>query len=347
MDGLMKLAIGKKGLLFVGSLLIALVMVEGILRLVGYDVNAHPFWTYHPGLGWVIDENGPFDRIDATGFRHNPVSLVKPPGTRRVLILGDSFSLGSGFEFSKTFPGILERWLADTGAWEVVALAVDDWGWSQQLIALESYGLDYSPDVVVSQMFPLNDFCNNCLVTANTCSMQDSHRPYFVLKDDRLELTSLYPWRKKFRDRLRVVGLLENLLDDPWAKARRLAEDESVHPDLSAFFEHNACGNGLHYPDAIQALLPPEHQQEEIEECWQVSEKILSRMASIVRDYRIPLLVSVVPFLYCFPEHWPELDKISTAPVQPFHATSMTERILTKLEVPTISVRSKIEGGMR
>jgi len=226
-----------------------------------------------------------------------------------------------------------------------LTLAVDDWGWSQQLIALENVGLDYSPDVVVSQLFPLNDFCNNCLVMAQTCSMQDYHRPYFVLKENGLRLTSLYPWRKTLRDHSRLAGLIENLVDDPWARARRISRDDPEHPDLSYFFEYNARKNGLCYPDAIQSLLPPEHQQEELADCWRVCEAIMARIVSITSERGIRLLAAVIPFLYTFEEHWPELQKLSSAPVQPRFATDQTEKILADLRVPVVSLRAKIAAS--
>lgn len=332
----------KAGLVF-GSLLVSLLVVEVFLRLLNYDPNTHPFWRYHPGLGWVIKEDAHFDRVNPTGFRHTPVEVSKPKDTKRVVILGDSFTLATSLEYSKTFPGVLEYLLAETGNWEVIALAVDDWGWAQQLIALENYGLEYAPDIVVSQLFPLNDFCNNCLATANTCSMQDEQRPYFVLRGTKLEQTSLHPWRKVFRDRFRLAALAENLLDDPWAKARRISGEISDAPDLAAFFEHNSRANGLRYPDAIQSLLPPEYQQQELKDCWRIGEEILARIASTTAEREIAYLAAVIPFLYTFEERWSKLRELSTAPIDPLYASTETERILAKLEVPVIPIRAKIE----
>jgi len=335
----------KKGVLLVSSFLFSLILVEVGLHLGGYDVNTHPFWKYDEQLGWVIGEFTHFDQVNSTGFRYTPIGDVKPHGTKRLLILGDSFTLGSSLSYSKTLPGVLERLLASRGKWEVVSLAVDDWGWAQQLIALENIGLELEPDVVVSQLFPLNDFCNNCMVTANTCSMQDYQRPYFGLEGDQIRLTSLYPWRKALRDRFKLAGLFENLLDDPWAKAREIAGDKSEHPDLSGYFEHNARNNGLEYPDAIQSLLPPEHRQEELSECWLLCERILAKMESVTEDHRIPLIALVIPFLYTLDDRWVKLQELSSAPIDPLNATNETERILKDLEVPTVSVRSRITKG--
>jgi hypothetical protein len=333
----------KKVGLLIFSLVLALTGVEVALRVLNYDPNTHPFWRYHADLGWVIREKAHFDSVNSNGFRHSPVDLTKPPGTKRVLVLGDSFSLATSFEYAKTFPGRLERLLSENDRWEVVAMAVDDWGWAQQLIALERYGLAYDPDFVVSQLFPLNDFCNICLATANTCSMQDQQRPYFVLRGHRLQLTWLHPWRKALRDRFQLAAFAENLLDNPWKQARNIAGDQSEHPELSGFFEHNARKNGLRYPDAIQALLPPGHQQQELIDCWKVGAEIMARMASKTAEQGAIYLAVVIPFLYTFEEKWSRLEELSSAPIDPLYASTHTEQILSELQVHAVSMRERIE----
>jgi hypothetical protein len=326
-------------------LLLALLIVEGVLRIINYDVNIHPFWTYHSVLGWVVSQTAPFDEIRASGFRYRAPAANQAAHTRRVLILGDSFTLATTISYEQTYPGLLEQLLQNEGDWQVLTLAVDDWGWSQQLLALREYGLDLSPDLVISQLFPLNDFCNNCLILANTCSMQDAHRPYHTLEAGGLHLTSLYPVRKILRDRSKLAGFVENWVDDPWRQARAVTGDESDDPDLSGFFEYNALANGIRYPDAIQALLPFEYQQEEVRECWRLSEKLLSEISSILANKQIPLLAVVIPFLYTFEERWPQLRELSSAPLEPLQATEATEGILTDLDVPVLSMRERIGAG--
>ena len=337
----------KKALLLVVALLVAFLIAEISLRFMKYDVNSHPFWVYHPALGWVVGPSAPFDEVRDSGFRHRTPPVKKLDDTKRVLILGDSFTLATSISYELTYPGMLEQNLRNRGDWQVLTMAVDDWGWGQQLLALQEYGLDLSPDLVITQLFPLNDFCNNCKVLAHTCSMQDLHRPYYDLDQNDLNLTSLFPTRKLLRDRSRLAGFVENWVEDPWRKARSVTGDESDDPDLSGFFEFNAKENGIRYPDAIQALLPFEHQQEEIRECWRLSERLLSELSSTLAEKQIPLLAVVIPFLYTFEEHWSQLRDLSPAPIEPLQATETTIDILSGLNVPVLSVRESIREDGR
>ena len=113
----------KKALLLVCSLLFALLLVEVSLRLMRYDVNPHPFWTYHAVLGWVVGRNAPFDEIRDSGFRHRTTSVKKGANTRRVVILGDSFTLATSVSYDRTYPGKLEQSLGSKGDWEVIGVS--------------------------------------------------------------------------------------------------------------------------------------------------------------------------------------------------------------------------------
>ena len=195
------------------SLVLTLGILELVLRLFQYDLNPHPNWRFDPQVGWVVDSNtSGIDSVQATGFRHAPVDGDKPPHVRRVLILGDSFGLATSVPYSRSFPGILESRLnrcQPAARWQVINLSVDDWGSAQQCIALKQYGLGYEPDLVILQTFPFNDFCNNSIGLANTCSLQDSQRPYLVAERPSLKSRTLKPFLSRMRW-LRLCGWAEN-----------------------------------------------------------------------------------------------------------------------------------------
>ena len=164
-----------------------------------------------PDLGWTLD---PVHRrvggLNSRGFRYPQVSRVKPEGTRRLVNLGDSFSAGMNVAYEQTYPGLLADWLSREGeSWEVINLAVGDWGTNQQLIALQTLGLELKPDVVVLQVFPFNDLCNNSVELAHTCSMQDLFRPYLDPGVPDLQPVFLNPVRAELRGRFRSFGLVE------------------------------------------------------------------------------------------------------------------------------------------
>src|SRR5512143_450760 len=61
--------------------------------------------------------------INARGYRDLERAIPKPPGVRRVVCLGDSFTWGVGVLFDDAWPQRVERLLArEGGRWEAVNL---------------------------------------------------------------------------------------------------------------------------------------------------------------------------------------------------------------------------------
>jgi hypothetical protein len=93
--------------------------------------------------------------INAAGYRGTLYPIAKPPGTFRVVTLGDSFCFGHGVEDNQTFSYLLERELRarmhrDV---QVINLGVMGYGTEQELIRFERQGLAYHPDAVVLAFF--------------------------------------------------------------------------------------------------------------------------------------------------------------------------------------------------
>ncbi len=91
--------------------------------------------------------------INAQGYRGRDWSRTRRPGTRRVLVLGDSMTFGFGVGDDEVFPARLERRLAealpDGPPIEVLNGAGLGWNSTQQLVALVTELLDHEPDAVV------------------------------------------------------------------------------------------------------------------------------------------------------------------------------------------------------
>ena len=99
--------------------------------------------------------------INAMGFRdRREYSLAKPPGTFRILVLGDSVTFGHGTLDDTTYPFLLEqelrKWRPAVN-WEVWNLGVPGYNTAQELKYLEEIGPRAQPDLVVVGFFP-NDF---------------------------------------------------------------------------------------------------------------------------------------------------------------------------------------------
>lgn len=90
-------------------------------------------------------------RINGQGFRaDDDLEIPKPDGVIRIAILGDSFFMGYEATLANSFGGQIESQLAMRGVRaEIVNLAVSGFGTAESLIALESRGLAFEPDLVV------------------------------------------------------------------------------------------------------------------------------------------------------------------------------------------------------
>jgi len=124
--------------------IVAAVLVgEGVARLLaaGRHAGAYaPFNTRrHPGAS------------NSLGYRDVEHRTAKAPGTRRVVVLGDSFTWGVKVDYDDAWPQRLGRMLTlrRGEAWEVVSLARPGMNTVEEAEQLATEGLAYDPDVVV------------------------------------------------------------------------------------------------------------------------------------------------------------------------------------------------------
>jgi hypothetical protein len=130
--------------LLLASAMVALLVAEGVLRLVG----SGPATSGYAPLRTGRRERQP---INALGYRDLERAQPKPAGVRRLVCLGDSFTWGVGILFDDAWPQRVERTLtrARGERWEAVNLAEPGMNAAEQVGRLESEGFAYGPDVVV------------------------------------------------------------------------------------------------------------------------------------------------------------------------------------------------------
>jgi hypothetical protein len=110
----------------------------------GNTPNAR-FWHRTPDYDHEI-------RINSRGIRADrEIPYKKPPGERRVLLLGDSFALGHDATLEETFLYQMRDELASRAGIDVVPInmGVSGFGTAEELITLREEGLRYAPDLVV------------------------------------------------------------------------------------------------------------------------------------------------------------------------------------------------------
>jgi lysophospholipase L1-like esterase len=101
-------------------------------------------------------------RINGQGMRdEREFAKTKPAGTKRILSLGDSFTIGYEVHAHETFSAVLEHELRASGrAVEVLNAGVSGFSNAEQCLYLERELLDYQPDMVVVSFFG-NDLVDN------------------------------------------------------------------------------------------------------------------------------------------------------------------------------------------
>jgi hypothetical protein len=155
------------------GLLLPLMLVEAGLRLFAPQPLAVNVSEWDPHYGW---RNRPGTRgffqtseyrmevaIDSLGLRDAEVSRAKPPGTYRILGLGDSFAFGHGVAADSCFLSVAERRLDERSRAaggprvEVLNSGVGKWSTTQEYLYLLREGFSFQPDVVVLAFCDDND----------------------------------------------------------------------------------------------------------------------------------------------------------------------------------------------
>jgi hypothetical protein len=129
----------------------------------GHEQTGH-FYLYDETLGWrnvpnwAATTRGHPLTINSRGLRDREYTYEKPAGTRRILVLGDSYAWGYGVGDEDIFTEVLERRFESQGrAWQVINTGVSGWGTDQQYLFFKAEGFRYQPDVVVLALYLLND----------------------------------------------------------------------------------------------------------------------------------------------------------------------------------------------
>ena len=185
-----------------------LVAGEVALRVLGWGPQ---YYTFDPDTGYAIRPDASFTvpagaeggtrriRSNSHGLRDVEHDYAKPPGTERILVLGDSFCEALQVDLEDTFFRRLQHRLDAGGSgrrWEVINTGVSGYGTDKELLYYRTEGRKYHPDWVVL-MFVFNDVRNNDRAMQLAMSIPGRrtsrpNEPYFVLDGGELRLEN-YP----------------------------------------------------------------------------------------------------------------------------------------------------------
>jgi hypothetical protein len=257
----------------------------------------------HPTLGWQTE---PGARVtyatsefrvpvsyNSMGWRDAERQYPKPAGTYRVVLLGDSFMEAYAVPFERIFAQQLEALISARrgGSVEVINLGVGGYGTLQEYLAFVEHGERFQPDLVLLGFFTNNDLSDNSLTISRAirreASLRLRSRPFLESSGDWRIIPPDYEGARKVFERSRrnasefapVRFVKESALLGLLANARQ-ADARGQEGDLSS--------------DAYQAVYlcdePPDYV-----EAWQLTERILTRLASAVRRSGAEFMVFSVP----------------------------------------------------
>ena len=303
---------------------LGVVLVVGLLLLVGLEVAARTlhwwpdplfqpderFGVFHiPGAeGWWVNIDAPdefqtYVRINSKGLRDREYPYEKPPGTYRILVLGDSFADALEVPLEDSFQEVLEARLNERLDRPVEVINGGVWGYGndQELLFYRLEGRKYRPDLVLLAFQPNSDVLENHR-GMETRYMGREYKPFFVLGEDgELELVN-FPFRVEPEPPPR--NLLERV-------KRFLAANSRAYPVVGRYVKARLRGIagwlqrvGVMDPvpgETVAGGIPmgmylyAEDYPPEWEEAWAVTKAIIAQLRREVEADGAQLAVVVLP----------------------------------------------------
>ena len=211
-------------------------------------------------------------RTNNRGLRGPDVAYEKPPGTRRILYLGDSVTFGYMVErYPDTYPFVVGSLIADSTGIEVETVNAGVGGYSpwQQYLYLEREGIKYDPDIVVLS-FVLNDVTEKFRLVEYGGSDESNQLQH-----------SYYSWIDRFLARSGLAYQVQNITRK--VKARRLLGEDLR---LGAVKQQAL--------DVEKLITHPD--QENVQLAWRITLENVAKIADLCAERDIAFLLVAFPF---------------------------------------------------
>jgi lysophospholipase L1-like esterase len=167
---------GFRFLVLIGSAVVSLFITELVLRRIEAPERRAPdHWA--AGLKLHVPSDDPvliyelrphsvtrfagvIVRVNSAGYRDDEPPVGKTPGTRHVVVVGDSVAFGFGVRVEDAFPDVLERLLnappSTASGSRVINLGVNGYSLAQEVRLVQRKAMNWDPDLVVL-CYMLND----------------------------------------------------------------------------------------------------------------------------------------------------------------------------------------------
>lgn len=146
-------------------------------------------WRMKPGI-YEQKPTRSYVRIDyyinKLGLRNREIDTVKDRETKRIIILGDSFTFGHAVKNEGLFTTQLEKFLNETGStkYEIINAGIPKYGTAQEWLLMKDLSKkNITGDIYILMMFT-NDILDNLQLGNYYDLSKDSRQPGFVLGND-------------------------------------------------------------------------------------------------------------------------------------------------------------------
>jgi len=295
------LSLGASALLVLLGCVVGLVLAEIGLRFA--PDRPHKYIMSDPILHHRLRPNvttsvrGVPLQTNSMGLRDREVSLAKPPGTFRILMLGDSFTEGAGLPLGEIVAKRVEATLNHgrcAGRYEVINGGVSSYSPLLEYLFLKHVGLALTPDLAVLN-FDMTDVHDD-LVRTPIARLGPDGLPLAVPTDRRKETAILLPPISK-PPLLRFLDPVEALLD----------QSKLYQTLRTSALGQWALGTVTLTPERLEALGLVGNVQYDIEaitrdgespgtrKAWDLTERYISGIQSLARAHGMAFVLVVYP----------------------------------------------------
>lgn len=312
----------QRSCLIVGSLVLAIFLLElGFRwfrwhRLTMIELEEDPVYHHRLKPHATFHQTSPdFQSVATTnnlGLRGPADYGPKPPGVRRLLMLGDSFTFGVGVNDDQTFCALLQRMFDQRGARvEVINAGLGSYAPILDYLSLRDLWLPLEPDGVIL-WFDFGDLQDTFFYTRNLRYDAQGRviacHPYY--RDGRFD------WGSYLRERSALWKYLHNKCVRTYQKIRILGLVEYVKIKLRGERAKAAIANlqdqrrqrvdPLAY-DQFLMIRGPERLQE-IRAHWdQETGRDILRIRDLLRERGVPFALAAYPYgVQVGPDQWGE-----------------------------------------
>jgi hypothetical protein len=291
------------GLLLFGAF-VGLGAAEVLLRVVPWPerrahVGSDPVRHHRLRAGWQGTVQGHAFEVNALGLRERELEIPATPGTRRIVMLGDSFTEGGGLAAADTVPRRLEALLA-TRCPGIAVLNAGTASYSPILhyLVMRELGARLRPDLVILN-FDLTDVHDDLVRTA-LAELDTAGLPIRVPNDRRRETAIVLPpvlpaAVRPFEARLSGLALWQALRRS-WLGRRMLGE---LNLDEATLAARGLLGD-LHYDRlAITRETPGDGEAA----AWELTARYLAGIQRLAAGANARFVVVTYPYAHQVAAH--------------------------------------------